>query len=54
MASTIYGHPGKPRNGPILPTAFQDFSMGNFGLTFEEHGLRARIEILLAPGEPVP
>ena len=42
MESTKYGHPGEPRQGPSLPEALQKIVFGNFGLTFEEQGLRAR------------
>ena len=45
MQSTIYGHPGQPKSGPLAPTALLNFNTANFGLTFEEQGLRARIEL---------
>jgi len=50
MESTLYGHPGEPQPGPTLPSAFRNVQLGNFGLTFEEHGLRARVELEL--GKP--
>jgi hypothetical protein len=46
MESTVYGHPGEPRNGPAFPEALKQFEKGNFGVTFEEQGLRARAELL--------
>lgn len=42
MESTVYGHPGKPLDGPSLPPAVRLYQRGEFGLTFEEDGLRAR------------
>jgi hypothetical protein len=42
MESTVYGHPGQPKPGPSGPPALIDFAHGSFGLTFENHGLRAR------------
>ncbi len=45
MESTVYGHPGQPKQGASLPIALQSISSGNFGLTFEKNGLRARAEL---------
>lgn len=45
MESSVYGHPGEPRNGPAFPAALEQFKNGNFGVTFEEQGLRARAEL---------
>ena len=45
MESTVYGHPGEPRLGTALPAALQSVTSGNFGQTFEEHGLRARVQL---------
>jgi hypothetical protein len=45
MESTVYGHPGRPKDGPGAPEAVARFKTGNFGLTFENQGLRARLEI---------
>jgi hypothetical protein len=42
MASTVYGHPGEPKEGPLAPPMLSSFSAGSFGLTFENQGLRAR------------
>jgi hypothetical protein len=45
MESTVYGHPGQPKQGKSLPIALQSASGANFGLTFEENGLRAHVEL---------
>jgi hypothetical protein len=45
MESTVYGHPGEPKNGPPAAVALQQFSSGDFGLTFEHQGLRARVSL---------
>jgi hypothetical protein len=44
MESTIYGHPGEPKQGPSLMAVLRRFS-GDLGLTFENSGLRARAQI---------
>jgi hypothetical protein len=49
MESTVYGHPGEPKLGPTLPLALQNIASANFGVTFEEHGLRARAELEAKP-----
>jgi hypothetical protein len=41
--STVYGHPGQPKFGPVIPPALGMFQTADFGLTFESDGLRARI-----------
>jgi hypothetical protein len=43
--STVYGHPGQPKQGPTVPPALSAFARGNFGLTFEHQGLRARVAL---------
>jgi hypothetical protein len=45
MQSTVYGHPGEPKLGPTLPRQWQDVRLANFGLTFEENGLRAILQL---------
>ncbi len=45
MESTVYGHPGQPQAGPPLPASLANVQLGNFGLTFEENGLRARVQL---------
>ncbi|HEV3025113.1 MAG TPA: hypothetical protein VGX76_21730, partial [Pirellulales bacterium] len=49
MESTVYGHPAAPRAGPAEPPNFQGLRQADFGITFEEHGLRARVEIVREP-----
>ncbi len=53
MESTVYGHPGNPREGPIFPLALNDLASGDFGLTLEENGLRARVFLRRVAGDPV-
>jgi len=45
MASTVYGHPGEPKEGPPAPPMLSSFAAASFGLTFENQGLRARAEL---------
>ena len=45
MESTVYGHPAEPKVGPPLPAALANLKRANFGVTFEEEGLRARAEL---------
>ena len=45
MQSTVYGHPGKPKPGPKLPSALRRIESANFGVTFEHGGLRAKVAI---------
>ena len=45
MASTVYGHPGNPQEGPPAPPALRTIKAGNFGLSFENQGLRARVSL---------
>jgi hypothetical protein len=42
MESTVYGHPGEPKEGPESAGAISGVSAGNFGLSFEDKGLRAK------------
>ncbi|MFH1371429.1 MAG: hypothetical protein ABII09_09125 [Planctomycetota bacterium] len=42
MESTIFGHPGKPKEVRKLPESLFEYSDADFGLTFEGDGLRAR------------
>ncbi|HEY7089303.1 MAG TPA: hypothetical protein VH518_14495 [Tepidisphaeraceae bacterium] len=48
--STAYGHPGEPRQGPALNGPWQHAS-GDFGLSFENNGLRAKAQIQQHPGK---
>ena len=43
--STEFGHPGAPKNGPADPYPFPGWTWGNFGVDFEEDGIRARAQI---------
>ena len=45
MASTVYGNPGQPKTGPVAPPELLNFRFANFGVTFEEQGLRARVTV---------
>jgi hypothetical protein len=45
MESTVYGHPGQPRLGTGLPNVWRAIHHGEFGIAFEEHGLRGRAEV---------
>jgi len=40
--STVYGHPAEHRKGDAVPPVLRQFVHGNFGVTFENDGLRAR------------
>ncbi|MEX0654541.1 MAG: hypothetical protein WD534_04745 [Phycisphaeraceae bacterium] len=42
MASTVYGHPGEPAEGPVLTDQLRQLREADFGVTFEHDGLRAR------------
>lgn len=46
MESTVFGHPGTPRQGVELPPILQGIQMLRFGLTFEHEGLRSRVELV--------
>ena len=43
MESTVYGHPGQPQEGPAAPPVLAGFRFVDFGLTFEDQGLRAAV-----------
>jgi hypothetical protein len=43
MESTVYGHPGGSKIGPKFPAALSVLKSVNFGVTFENKGLRARM-----------
>ena len=40
LESTVYGHPGEPKDGPPAPPALSTFRRAHFGITFEHDGLR--------------
>lgn len=44
MESTTLGHPGEPREGPAIADVFGHLG-GDFGLTFEHSGVRARASL---------
>jgi hypothetical protein len=49
MESSAYGHPGEPLQAASLPGLLQSLVGANFGQTFEENGLRARVELTRRP-----
>ena len=49
MESTVYGNPGEPKSGPPAPPVLSSFNTGDFGLTFEHQGLRARAALERKP-----
>jgi hypothetical protein len=51
MESTIYGCPESPKPGPVLPPALDALQRANFGITFENQGLRAKAELYRAPAK---
>lgn len=46
MESSFYGHPAEPKYGPHVAQLLGTWETGNFGLTFENDGLRARFELI--------
>lgn len=51
MESTTFSHPGKPGAGSAMNSPLSRFGSVNFGLGFEDGGLRARAEVELT-GKP--
>lgn len=45
MESSVYGHPAAPKKGPHVARLLGNWEAGNFGLTFENQGLRAKFEL---------
>jgi len=45
MESTMYGCPAQPKAGPAELNVLTGLRHGNFGITFEPQGLRARAEV---------
>jgi hypothetical protein len=43
MESTVYGHPGEPKEGTKSAAVLNSIERGDFGVTFEEQGLRAKV-----------
>jgi hypothetical protein len=48
MESTVYGHPGQPRPPRTSVNILSDITSANFGLTFENDGLRAQAKMTRA------
>jgi len=46
MQSTVYGHPGAPKWGPDVPPTVGGIVAGDFGVTFQQQGLRARVNLI--------
>lgn len=49
LESTVYGHPGQPKPGPKFPAVFRRARFADFGITFENEGLRAQAVLERAP-----
>jgi hypothetical protein len=45
MESTVYGHPGEPKEGTSCAAILKSIQRGDFGVTFEEQGLRAKVNL---------
>jgi len=45
MESTVYGHPGRPLQGPAIPLGITDILSADFGLDLDPDGLRARFAL---------
>ena len=45
MESTVLGHPGDPRPGPDAIGPLQGLKSADFGITFQDGGLRATVEM---------
>ncbi|MEN6625646.1 MAG: hypothetical protein ABFD69_05385 [Candidatus Sumerlaeia bacterium] len=45
MESSVYGHPGRPKNGPESPAPLASARALAMGLTFEKDGLRAQASL---------
>ncbi len=45
MESTAYGHPGEPKSAGDVPWPLRAYRSGDFGITFEEQGVRARVSL---------
>jgi hypothetical protein len=52
MESTLYGHPGEPKDGPPAPALLNTFNTASFGIDFEDNGLRARVNLQRTAGAP--
>ena len=45
MESTVYGSPADRRDGPLLSELLSQVELAEFGVTFENDGLRARLRV---------
>ncbi len=45
MESSVYGHPGDQQEGPQLPQALKLYTGADFGVTFEDDGIRAVVKL---------
>lgn len=45
IESQSYGHPTRPKTGPLLPPALDRIEVSQFGITFEDDGIRARSQL---------
>jgi hypothetical protein len=45
MESLSYGHPTRSKAGPRLPSSLGRIEVSQFGLTFENDGIRARTQL---------
>ncbi|MBN1912629.1 MAG: hypothetical protein JW818_23105 [Pirellulales bacterium] len=52
MESTVYGHPGEPKNGPLASRMMSTLNHVDCGVTLENRGLRARMEFRREKPEP--
>ncbi len=52
IESTVYGHPGEPRKGSLKLLPLSAFASGNFGLIFENQGLRAKVMLERKAAKP--
>jgi len=43
--STVFGHPARPIEGPLLPEALRELGAADMGLTFVDGGVRARVRL---------
>ena len=54
MQSSVYGSPEEPKPGPDSPGILQQFVEGNFGVDFEDKGIRAKANVTLQPSSSSP
>lgn len=49
MESTVLGHPGQPKTGPVRPAVLSSLTSAEFGLSLSQEQLRARVVLERAP-----